>query len=129
LILKAHRYVSFFLLILLTLSACVGSPSHKAINASTGNNTMTVTNSELNSNDAKLNAEEVSLRVLKLLDGLKSNSDLTREHILETTGWSLSAQLDDPKYSVFGEAISSDWGYGLQLFPNPSNAKKKQALF
>ena len=70
-----------------------------------------------------LSAEEISLRVLKLIDSIKSKQDFSVEHIYSVIGIRLLPDSVQPKYSGFTQVITTEWWYGFTLNSDPKDKK------
>lgn len=74
-----------------------------------------------------LTGEDISRRVLKLIGSLKSNADLTVEHLEQQTGLSMRRAADGGSFGT-GAAIDSNWSYNLLVGP-VLGEKKNQLTF
>ena len=74
-----------------------------------------------------LTAEEIGKRFLKLIEGLKSRSDLSLDRITEVTGIALSLVEGGGRYA-HSEALGDDWYYSLWHVPASPQFKQGVTL-
>lgn len=92
-----------------SLSACAHTPHTTPVKDSV----MTTSDAEPTINPT-LKAEEVGRRFLKLLEGVKSRSDLTTEHVQAAMGLTLK---DGQEGSFYRQSLGDDWIYFVALHP------------
>jgi hypothetical protein len=70
-----------------------------------------------------LSAEEISLRMLKLIDRIKTHQDINAEHINSVIGVRLVPNADQAKYLSFAQILNAQWWYGFTLNSDPKDTK------
>lgn len=77
----------------------------------------------------KLSAEDISLRILKLIGNLKSNHDLNPKNIAKHTGLPMrNAEDDSGRFGCRGE-ITAQWGFDLYVIPHPDGGPRRRLTF
>jgi hypothetical protein len=70
----------------------------------------------------KLDAEQVLLRLLELIRSSKSVADFTQEHMKKIMGVDFPAHA--PGRYGYGEQLTSDWWYGLEMRNNATHGAR-----
>jgi hypothetical protein len=72
--------------------------------------------------------DEISLRILKLIDSVRGQQDLSPENVERVTGIKVHIDADDPdSYGFHGQA-GVGWTYGLWSVPEPGPKPARQRL-
>lgn len=100
------------------LSACASLPAPSDANTDANTrSTQEFPMTSIASPSTPLSGEDVSRRVLKLIGSLKSNADLTAEHLERHTGLRMQrADSGDGSFGA-GAAIDANWSYNLLVSP------------
>lgn len=104
----------------LALAAC----AHVAPGEPTDKNTIKEEPMSTTAN-APLTGDEVSRRVLKLIEGLKSSDQLTPEYIEQQTGLAIQRAAGRPDAFGTGAQLTPDWAYNLYVSKAPGDDKNK----
>ncbi|UHQ24054.1 hypothetical protein LVB77_04900 [Lysobacter sp. 5GHs7-4] len=102
----------------LALAACAHVSPGKNEPTSIKEESMTTAN-------ATLSGDEVSRRVLKLIEGLKSSDQLTPEYVEQQTGLSIQRAASRPDAFGTGAQLTPDWAYNLYVSKTPGDDKNK----
>ncbi|SFL29594.1 hypothetical protein SAMN04487938_4036 [Lysobacter sp. cf310] len=105
----------------LALAACAhvshGEPTEKT---SIKEESMTTT--------TQLTADDISRRVLKLIEGLKSSDQLTPEYVEQQTGLAIQRAAGRADSFGTGAQLTPDWAYNLYV-TKPDGADKNKLIF
>ena len=86
---------------------------------------MTMTTTSAVGANPTLDAEQIGRRFLKLIEGLKSRSDLSEQRIRQATGIELKPGESGPFYS---QPLQADWYYILHYVPESASLKRGVGL-
>ena len=75
----------------------------------------------------KLRAEQLLARLLNLIRNSKSIREFTPEYLSRTMGVAFVTY--EPGYHAFGEELTSEWGYGMEMRDDVTTARIKQFDF
>lgn len=85
---------------------------------------MTTPESAATADNPKLSAEEIGKRFLKLIEGLKSRSDISPERIRDVTEISLTPPKSADDLYGYSAPLEEGWYYGLVYVPESASLKK-----
>lgn len=107
------------------LSACAHTGASSDSMPATESAAMSITTPSAVSGNPTLDAEQIGRRFLKLIEGLKSRSDLSEQRIQEITGIQLKPCESGPFYS---QPLQADWYYILHYVPESASSKRGVSL-
>lgn len=76
----------------------------------------------------KLTAEEVGLRMLKLIDGIRSADDIAPENVEKMMGMKVEFNDQDRNEYGFGEMLTDAWAYNVMSLPETDGSKPKRLM-
>lgn len=79
------------------------------------------------SSSPKLGAEQVLRRLLNVIRDSASAREITSEHLGRQMG--VEFVTDEPGYHVFGEELTPEWAYGMELYDDVSPVRNHRFLF
>ncbi|MEH6420758.1 hypothetical protein [Pseudomonas sp. CGJS7] len=107
------------------LSACAHTSRPSGSIPAKESAAMTSTTASAVNSNPTLDAEQIGRRFLKLIESLKSRSDLSEQRIREATGIELKPGESGPFYS---QPLQADWYYILHYVPESASLKRGVGL-
>lgn len=86
-----------------------------------------MTAAEATSISPKLNAEQVLRQLLSVIRDSKNTREITSENLGAKMGVEFITQ--EPGYHVFGEKLTPEWAYGIELYDNITPVRNHRFLF
>lgn len=75
----------------------------------------------------KLDAEQVLTRLLNYIRSSKSTREITSEHLSKEMGVDFVTY--EPGYHAFGEELTPEWAYGMELYDSTTPIRSHRFLF